>query len=441
MSAYVDGLVKKWDGILAEGEDIGNKKVKKATAIMLENQMKYLTGSEGSPINETTASGGVMGGGDAYSSDAFGVGNAGDYKTNGEFHKIAIPMVRRTFPELIAHDIVGVQPLTGPVGLAFALRFRADQEYAGTGSGQEVGYNTVDPYYTGDVAKQSAMDTVQGEGLGSNAADPVLGVDATQGNLLQQNTDTTHGDRGIGIGSGKQIKELSMTVEKAQVEAGTRKLRSRWSIEVAQDLKAMHGLDLEEEMMDVLAYEITAEIDRELINIIRSVAATNASSAVWDYATADGRWEAEKYRNFYNLIIRKANRIAVDTRRGAGNFVVAAPSLCAALETTSSFTIQPVNADVNTAVTGVSKIGSLDGRMTIYRDTFATLDDIVIGYKGPSEYDTGIIYLPYIQLLVSKAVFEDSFNPTVGLMSRYAIHQHIFGAENYYIQVAAQNLP
>jgi hypothetical protein len=437
MSKYVDQLVKKWDGILAEGESIGNKKVKKATAIMLENQMNYLTGNAGGrdSMNETTASGGIMGGGDAYSSDVFGAGNAGDYKSNGEFHKIAIPMVRRTFPELIAHDIVGVQPLTGPVGLAFALRFRADQSYAGV-AGQEVGYNTVDPYYTGDGTKQSAMDMTQGEALGSRASDTTTNGYLTQGGSVQ-----TAGDRGIGIGTGKQIKELSMTVEKAQVEAGTRKLRSRWSIEVAQDLKAMHGLDLEEEMMDVLAYEITAEIDRELINVIRSVASTNASSAVWDYAVADGRWEAEKYRNFYNLIIRKANRIAVDTRRGAGNFVVAAPSLCAALETTSSFTIQPVNADVNTAVTGVSKIGSLDGRMAIYRDTFATLDDIVIGYKGPSEYDTGIIYLPYIQLLVSKAVFEDSFNPTVGLMSRYAIHQHIFGAENYYIQVAAQNLP
>jgi hypothetical protein len=440
MSTYVEGLVKKWDGILAEGEDISNKKVRKATAIMLENQANYLTGrgglQESSAVGNTVAGG--TGGTTEYSPDVFQTGNGGDYQSNAEFHKIAIPMVRRTFPELIAHDIVGVQPLTGPVGLAFALRFRADQEYAGTASGQEVGYNTVDPYYTGNGTTQSAMSTSDAEGLGSRVADP---AENQNGHLSQGGGTTQTGDRGIGIGTGKQIKELSMTVEKAQVEAGTRKLRSRWSIEVAQDLKAMHGLDLEEEMMDVLAYEITAEIDRELINIIRSVAATNSSSAVWDYATADGRWEAEKYRNFYNLLIRKANRIAVDTRRGAGNFVVAAPSLCAALETTSSFTIQPVNADVNTAVTGVSKIGSLDGRMTVYRDTFATLDDVVIGYKGPSEYDTGIIYLPYIQLLVSKAVFEDSFNPTVGLMSRYAIHQHIFGAENYYIQVAAQNLP
>jgi len=434
MSAYVENLVKNWGEILDEGQKINNRKVRRATAVMLENQAKYLTGRSGMNESSATASTvGPEGGGTFYNG-----GNA-DYQTSGEFHKIAIPMVRRTFPELIAHDIVGVQPMTGPVGLAFALRFRADQEYAGTATGQEIGYNTVDPYYTGDNQNQERMTTVNAEGLGSRAADAAN--TSVDGHLSQDTGAAGTGDRGLGIGSGKQIKELSMTVEKAQVEAGTRKLRSRWSLEVAQDLKAMHGLDLEEEMMDVLAYEITAEIDRELINTIRSVSANNASSTAWNYATADGRWEAEKYRNFYNLIIRKANRIAVDTRRGAGNFTVAAPSLCAALETTSSFTIQPVNAAVNTAVTGVAKIGSLDGRMTVYRDTFATIDDIIIGYKGPSEYDTGIIYLPYIQLLVSKAVFEDSFNPTVGLMSRYAIHQHIFGAENYYIQVAVQNLP
>ena len=424
MSKYVENLVTKWDGILAEGNDISNRKVKRATAVMLENQMNYITGKSPS-INESSTIDGAISpdtGNDMYA-------GTGNYHSNAEFHKIAIPMVRRTFPELIAHDIVGVQPMTGPVGLAFALRFRADQEYAGA-TNTELGYNTIDPYYSGDQTTSRANTTLDGEELGSNTAS------TTTDNYLMQPED-----RGIGIGSGKQIRELSMTVEKAQVEAGTRKLRSRWSLEVAQDLKAMHGLDLEEEMMDVLAYEITAEIDRELINVMRSVSSNNASSTTWDYQAADGRWEAEKYRNFYNLLIRKANRIAVDTRRGAGNFVISAPSICAALETTSSFTIQPVNTDVNTAVTGVAKIGSLDGRMTVYRDTFATLDDVIIGYKGPSEYDTGIIYLPYIQLLVSKAVFEDSFNPTVGLMSRYAIHQHIFGAENYYIQVAAQNLP
>lgn len=331
------------------------------------------------------------------------------YSGNAEFQKIAIPMIRRTFPELIAHDIVGVQPLTGPVGLAFALRFVADQQYTGSNlygtSMTEVGYNNLDPTYSGsyELSAGEALGSKDGSGVGDEI--------------------------GLGIGSGTHIKELSMTIEKKQVEAETRKLRSRWSLEVAQDIKAMHGLDLEEEMMDILSYEITAEIDRELINQIRAVAATNSHSATWDYSSADGRWEMEKYRNLYNMIIRKSNRIAIDTRRGAGNFVVASPSMCAALEALDSFSIAPVDNDLNTAVTGVARIGSIGGRMSVYRDTFATGDDLIVGYKGPSEYDTGIVYLPYIQLMQMRATYEDSFNPAVGLMSRYAILSNIFGAK------------
>ena len=142
-------------------------------------------------------------------------------------------------------------------------------------------------------------------------------------------------------------------------------------------------------------------------------------------------------------MIRKANVIAVNTRRGAGNFVIASPVLSAAFEALSAFTVAPVNANVNSGVTGVSRIGSLDGRMTVYRDTFYidTVQQYTVGYKGPSEYDAGIIYLPYIQLLPSQATFEDSFNPAVGLMSRYAIHNHLFGAANYYQKVRITGMP
>jgi len=396
------GLIKKWEEVLTEGVEIKNPKVKKSTALMLENEYNYLHEAGGYTEQMLNKSGG--------------------YATSGEFHKIAIPMVRRTFPELIAHEIVGVQPLTGPVGLAFALRFRAGSTYSGQPAGQELGFNTIDKTYTGSVV------TTAGETLGSKAGSGV------------------GGDIGIGVGAGTHIKEVNMTVEKAQVEAETRKLRSRWSLEVAQDLKAMHGLDLEEEMMDILAYEITAEIDRELVDTINGV----ANTSTWSYlSNADGRWEAEKYRCLYNEIIRKANSIAKLTRRGAANFIICAPSVCASLEAMSSFTISPVNADVNTAITGVARLGSLDGRITVYRDTFATetvgasgtTSDATLGYKGPSEYDTGVIYLPYIQLLVSKATFEDSFNPAVGLMSRYAVHSHIFGAANYYHKITVQDMP
>jgi hypothetical protein len=416
----VKALVNKWEPVLQEGSSIKTKHIEKITAIMLENELSYLT--NGKMLSEGTT----------WSPTADEPQGAVNYQNSGDadFYKIAIPMVRRTFPNLLAHEVVGVQPLTAPVGLAFALRYRADQTYAGA-RGTEVGYNTIDPYYSGNPATSAAFTRAEGEALGSNTVPDV----GTPPNEFPGTTG------GLGIGNGSGIRELSMTLEKAQVEAGTRKLKSRWSVEVAQDLRAMHGLNLEEEMMDVLAYEITAEIDRELIAKIKGAADMNASSQTIDYQTdLDGRWEAEKYRNIYNLLIRKSNQIAIDTRRGAGNFTIASPTMCAALEATSAFTVWPTNEDINTATTGVAKVGSLDGRMMVYRDTFATVDDVVVGYKGASSYDTGIVYLPYIQLMVSKATYEDSFQPSVGLMSRYAIHEHMFGASNYYIRVQFSNM-
>lgn len=411
----IENLVNKWGDILKEGDAIKSSQIEKTTAIMLENELSYL--HQGERIDEaTTWTGGAVGqGGDA---------------TQADFYKIAIPMVRRTFPELIAHEVVGVQPLTAPVGLAFALRYKADQTYNGS-TGTEVGHNTIDPYYTANPSTSAAFTRAAGEALGSNTVSDV----GTAPNEFPGIAG------GLGIGNGSGIREVSMTLEKAQVEAGTRKLKSRWSVEVSQDLKAMHGLDIEAEMMDILAYEITAEIDRELIYKIKVAAASNSASETLDYQTdLDGRWEAEKYRNIYNVLIRKANQIAIDTRRGAGNFAIASPVMCAALEATSAFTVAASNASVNTNQTGVAKVGSLDGRMMVYRDTFATADDIVVGYKGASSYDTGLIYLPYIQLMVSKATYEDSFQPSVGLMSRYAIHNNMFGASNYYIRVLFSNM-
>jgi len=422
--SMIDMVCERWKPVLDKGGSFKSEKIRRATAIMLENEARHL--NNGVPLAESTAVG------------ANSLGNTGNYGQNygtpgaigsGEFQKIAIPMVRRTFPELVAHDLVGVQPLTGPVGLAFALRFRGANTYDngaeftnnptnkdsyGNTIHDEIGYNAVNRNYSG------SMVTSAGEALGSHASVRPMG---------------------LGIGDGTQIAEISMTIEKAQVEAKTRKLRSRWSMEVAQDLKAMHGLNLEDEMMDVLAYEITAEIDRELIAKVRGLTMTAGTSAqcltttTWSStANFDGRWEAEKYRNLYNMLIRKSNRIAVTTRRGAGNYAVCSPNMVAALEATSAFTIAPVSSDINSAVTGVSRVGSLDGRINVYRDTFHTTsnDSILVGYKGPSEYDTGVIYLPYIQLMASKATFEDSFAPTVGLMSRYAIMDHMFGSHNFY---------
>jgi len=427
MSIDLNLITEKWKGLIEDKNSdskvkpIENKKIARATAIMLENEWAYLQANGMvNEANTTQAS---------FNRDA-------GYQASGDFHKIAIPMVRRTFPELIAHDLVGVQPMTGPVGIAFALRFKAVQAYNAPAVGgnhvpnNELGFNNIDSTYSG------SMPTSAGEALGSKE-DPNLFTNPSM-------------NHGLGIGDGSTAKEVGFTIEKKQVDAKTRKLRSRWSLEVAQDLKAMHGLDLEEEMMDILAYEITAEIDREIVGEIRAAANNNHFSNVSGKLGAldwtnpdhlDGRWEHEKFRNIYNLLVRKANRIAIDTRRGAGNFAVANPTLCAAFEGTSAFTIAPVAHDVSTAVSGVTFLGTLDGRIRLYHDTFTATDEFVVGYKGPSAYDSGIIYLPYVQLLVNKATYEDSFNPTVGLMSRYGLMSNLFGASNYYIRTVFQNMP
>jgi len=397
----IKDLLVKWKEVLNEGNEIKNYNVRRATAIMLENEHNFLM--------EATA----------FGNDSLGT-QAG-YAGSGMFHKIAVPMVRRTFPELVAHDLVGVQPMTGPVGLAFAIRFRAGQDYDSTAN-VELGYNTIDSTYSGSVI------TSAGETLGSDAGT---------------------NNRGLGIGTNAEIKEVNMTVEKAQIEAKTRKLRSRWSLEVAQDLKAMHGLNLEEEMMDILAYEITAEIDRELIQKIDSVCVAGGAlfDRTWNYQAASGtgvpggRWELERYRELYHYILRRSQDIAINTRRGSGNWIVGNPYAVAIFEAMAGFTIAPVAGNVNTSQVGIARIGSIDGRLSVYRDTFQSSNQFLIGYKGPSEYDTGVIYLPYVQLLASRAVFEDSFHPTVGLMSRYGIHDHLYGSKNYYQKVSLTNLP
>ena len=411
----INDLVKKWDAVLTEGKEITSDKVRKATAVMLENQHNFLM--------EGVTWSGAPGGNDALGAgDGRGIDGA-TYPTSGMFHKIAVPMVRRTFPELVAHQLVGVQPLTGPVGLAFALRFRAGTTAGSyTANVTELGYNTIDSTYSGSYI------TSAGEALGSKAGSGV------------------GDDIGLGVGSGTHIREVNLTVEKTQVEAKTRKLRSRWSLEIAQDLKAMHGLDLEEEMMDILAYEITQEIDRELMQAIdATVRGVAGYDTTWDFLASaqgvKGRWEMERFRELYHNIIRRTQDIAINTRRGSANWIVGNPRAVAILETLAAFAIAPVPGDVTTQPTGVSRIGSLDGRLVVYRDTFESRDQFIIGYKGPSEYDTGVIYLPYIQLLASRAVFENSFHPTVGLMSRYAIHNHLFGAREYYQLLRLTNLP
>jgi hypothetical protein len=251
-----------------------------------------------------------------------------------------------------------------------------------------------------------------------------------------------------------QIPQVVVSFEKTAVEAGTRRLAARWSVELEQDLKNMNGIDIDTELTNAMSYELQAEIDREMImRMIQTAltAGTTKGYSFWSAASADGRWMAERNRDFYQKLIVEANRIAVRNRRGAANFVVATPRVCAILEMLPEFNVMPMNSSVNTQPVGVAKVGNLGGRFNVYRDTrtegqfedgqrSVRLEYALLGYKGPEFYDTGIIYCPYIPVMVQRTIGPNDFAPRVGMLTRYGVVDHIFGANLYYHVVIVQDL-
>jgi hypothetical protein len=379
MAPDVKALLEKWGPLVDPSDDprMKDEKLREQTAIILENQQEW--------IDEVS-----------YSSPDV-----------ARFTPILIPLARRTFPETVAHELVGVQPMSGPVGIAFALRFVAQDTYSSCAASAypELGHNLIDPGYSG------ASGVTSGQGLVTSA-----------GERLGDSESTGSGD----------ANDVGLRVVSQTITARTRKLKTQWSLEAEQDLRNMHGVSIDNDMVNILSYEITQEIDRELLGRMR--AAVNQTVA-FTVASADGRWENERWRVFYNMLVMKANRIAYLTRRGSANFIVASPDVCALLETQNNFTLAPLASNVDTGPVGVAKVGALDGRFTVYRDTFTTSAYSLLGYKGPSIFDSGIIYCPYIPLLVSRTIREDSFHPQLGMMTRYGITTNLLGASNYYIAV------
>ena len=259
---------------------------------------------------------------------------------------------------------------------------------------------------------------------------------------------------------------------KRQVEALTRRLAAKWSVELEQDLKNMNGIDIDSELTNAMSYEIQSEIDREMIARMIQVclnAGAGVGYSTWSAVSADARWSAERARDFYNRIVVEANRVAIRNRRGAANFIIATPRICAILETLPNFTWQPVTGNVNTAPVGIAKVGSVGGRFQIYRDTrteaqlnspgtndagfygtnqgggYATartqpVDYALLGYKGTEYYDSGILYCPYIPVMVQRTIGPNDFAPRVGLLTRYGVVDHIFGASLYYHLVICTGL-
>jgi hypothetical protein len=262
------------------------------------------------------------------------------------------------------------------------------------------------------------------------------------------------------------IPQVEVKFEKTAVEAGTRRLGARWSVELEQDLKNMNGIDIDAEITNAMSYEIQAEIDREmLMRMIQAALGQGFGTgySIWSPASADGRWMVERNRDFYQRLIIESNRIAVRNRRGSANFIVATPRVCAILEMLPEFQWVPVQGDVNTQPVGIAKVGSLGGRFNVYRDTRTevqnsnvytqqaqytvngaantqTIEYALLGYKGPEFYDTGIIYCPYIPVMVQRTIGPNDFAPRVGLLTRYGVVDNIFGASLYYHVVLCQGL-
>lgn len=470
-ASKVQALVEKWDPILSfESKNVApitDEHTRLNTAVLLENQERYC-------INETTAAGGA-GSVFGYGATPATVGNQGGNVGNQDFYatgdarlpKVLIPMIRRTFPELITNEIVGVQPMSGPVGLAFALRYRLDgdsldyqdpsrrtydatnpsQYRSGVQSandGQEAGYNRLDSRYTGTSSAYLS-------GLGAGSDFEFLDEDRGVAEWLS-NYEMTG-----------QIPQMTIEFEKTSVEAGTRRLAAKWSIELEQDIKNMNGIDIDNELTNTMSYEIQAEIDREMIMRMLQIslnAGRGPGYSTWTPISADGRWMGERNRDFYQKVLIEANRISVRNRRGTANFIIATPTVCTIFEMLPEFKFMPVNSSVSTTQTGVAKVGTLAGRFTVYRDTrteasqpwikssngyganqrSTRLEYALLGYKGSEYYDTGIVYCPYIPVMIQRTIGPNDFSPRVGLLTRYGVVDHIFGADLYYHTIIVKDL-
>ena len=458
-----DTLLEKWAPVLDYSSDsvkeISNDTTRLNTAILLENQEKWCmeesnTAGSGGVLG-ATGPGGLAGGSVGSNSDGYA---AGDQR----LPKVLIPMIRRTFPELISNEIVGVQPMSGPVGLAFALRYAYQSDELGSGidgkatGGGSGGHGTNTSTYGGDPATEELgyqmLDT-RFTGEAAPALSGAAGVwefaDQDQGvaNILSAFEITGN------------IPQVEVKFEKTAVEAGTRRLGARWSVELEQDLKNMNGIDVDAEITNAMSYEIQAEIDREmLMRMIQAALGSDQGYSFWNPGSADGRWLVERNRDFYQRLIIEANRIAVRNRRGAANFIVATPKVCAILEMLPEFQWVPVQGDVSTQPVGIAKVGSLGGRFNVYRDTRTEVQNTqayagsgytggtnaieyaLLGYKGPEFYDTGIIYCPYIPVMVQRTIGPNDFAPRVGLLTRYGVVDNIFGADLYYHVIILQGL-
>jgi FlaG/FlaF family flagellin (archaellin) len=446
-------LQEKWAPILDYSgmDQIKDAHRRSVTAILLENQERELREERDflyeSPTMNTAS--GASGAGFGGSAQGF---NAGP--TAG-FDPVLISLIRRSMPNLIAYDLCGVQPMNGPTGLIFAMRSRYTNQ-----SGTEAFYNEADTRFS---AQNAAGTLPSGNvGFGTTAAqtgsNPSVLNDNPAGTYNYSSGMRTDSSEALGE-AGSAFNEMAFSIEKVTVTAKSRALKAEYSLELAQDLKAIHGLNAEAELANILSTEILAEINREVIRTVYNIArpgaqANTATAGTFDLdVDSNGRWSVEKFKGLIFQIERDANAIAQQTRRGKGNMILCSADVASALAMAGVLDYTPaLNANLNVDDTGNTFAGVLQGKYKVYIDPYsanvAPNQFYVIGYKGSSPYDAGLFYCPYVPLQMVRAVGENTFQPKIGFKTRYGMVANPFAegtvqgqgnltvnANNYYRRV------
>ena len=395
-------LTEKWAPVLDHGDApaIADKYKKSVTAKLLENQEIALkeSNSHGSfSLNEDTVS-----------------ADSSPSQATGGFDPVLISLVRRAMPNLIAYDIAGVQPMTGPTGLIFAMKSEYQTTDSGVSLGDEALFNEADTGFSGDTS------------VAHGGADPFGGTDTTPADGIN---DAFVTGQGMATATGEAVNpnEMGFSIDKTTVTAQTRALKAEYTMELAQDLKAVHGLDAEAELANILSAEILSEINREIVRdinvqaVLGATGANTAANGTFDLSTdADGRWSAEKFKALIMQIETEANAIAKATRRGKGNFVIVSSDVASALAASGVLDYSPaMGNELQVDVTGNTFAGLLNGRIKVYVDPYAGIDYVTVGYRGTNPYDAGYFYCPYVPLTMVRAVDPSTFQPKIGFKTRY----------------------
>jgi len=421
-----ESIQQKWQPVLEHPDlpKINDAYKRAVTSMVLENQEKALKEdaaflSEAAPTNATGSS----------------IQN---------WNPILISLVRRSMPNLIAYDIAGVQPMSGPTGLIFAMRSR----YASQAGGEAL-FDEADSDFSGrNAAGSSVANKTGGVQDGTN---PAVLNDAAPGTYTSGSGMTTDYAEALGDASGNAFAEMAFSIEKSTVTAKSRALKAEYTMELAQDLKAIHGLDAETELSNILSAEILAEINRE---VVRSVyigaekgAQTNTTTAgIFDLDTdSNGRWSVERFKGLMFQLERDANVIAQRTRRGKGNMIICSSDVASALQMAGVLDYTPaLNNNLNVDDTGNTFAGVLNGKYKVYIDPYsantAAKQYFVVGYKGTSPYDAGIFYCPYVPLQMVRAVGQDTFQPKIGFKTRYGLVANPFAGAGASDAITANGL-